>query len=67
MCGLMAFAGGMIAGGLVGSAIALMFAPKKGEELRKDVMDRIAEAKRQMAAGATVCHEGQCKRGDVVE
>ena len=33
MCHLIAFAGGMLAGG----AIALLFAPKKGEELRMDI------------------------------
>lgn len=67
MCSLIAFAGGIVVGGMVGGAVALMFAPKKGEEFRKDVMDKIAEAKRRFAEGTTVCHEGQCKRGDFAE
>lgn len=67
MCSLIAFAGGIVVGGMVGGAVALMFAPKKGEELRRDVLDKIAEVKKQMAAGTTVCHEGQCRRSDVVE
>ncbi|MBR5813341.1 MAG: YtxH domain-containing protein [Bacteroidaceae bacterium] len=67
MCGLIAFAGGVVVGGIVGGAVALMFAPKKGEEFRKDVMDKISAVKRHFADGATVCHEGQCRRGDFTE
>ena len=67
MCSLIAFAGGIVVGCMVGGAIALMFAPKKGEEFRKDVMDKIAEAMHRFAESTTVCHEGQCKRGDFAE
>lgn len=62
MCGLFAFAGGMLVGGMVGGALALMFAPKKGEDLRKEIVDKIIDVERQFTDNTTVCKEGQCKR-----
>lgn len=43
-----------------------MFAPKKGEELRKDIVDKIIDVERQFTDNATVCKEGQCKRAENV-
>ena len=31
---------GLLAGGVVGSAIALLYAPKSGKELRRDIRDK---------------------------
>lgn len=56
MCHLIAFAGGMLAGG----AIALLFAPKKGEELRMDIKRKMAGLKNDIAAGAA-CGNGCCE------
>lgn len=36
-----------IGGAIVGAAAALLLAPKKGEEMRKDLSDLAAEAKKQ--------------------
>lgn len=36
-----------IGGALVGAAAALLLAPKKGEEMRKDLSDLASEAKKQ--------------------
>lgn len=36
-----------ISGAIVGAAAALLLAPKKGEEMRKDLSDLAAEAKKQ--------------------
>ena len=52
MCHLIAFAGGMLAGG----AIALLFAPKKGEELRMDIKRKMKEHMGNRAA----CNGGSC-------
>ena len=35
--------GSLLLGGAIGAGIALLFAPKKGEELRKDLLDKINE------------------------
>ena len=35
--------GKFIIGGAIGAGIALLFAPKKGEELRKDLLNKISE------------------------
>ena len=43
ICHLIAFAGGVLAGG----ALALMFAPKKGEDFRKDIKEKMGDIKRQ--------------------
>ena len=35
--------GSLLVGGIVGAGLALLFAPKKGEELRNDLLDKISE------------------------
>ena len=35
--------GSLLLGGAIGAGLALLFAPKKGEELRKDLLDKISE------------------------
>lgn len=35
--------GGLLLGGAIGAGIALLFTTKKGEELRKDLLDKISE------------------------
>ena len=35
--------GKLLVGASIGAAVALLFAPKKGEELRKDLTDKINE------------------------
>lgn len=67
VCSMIAFAGGLVVGGVVGGAVALMFAPKKGEDFRRDVKEKLSDVKRQFAEQATVCHEGYCKREEVAE
>lgn len=67
VCSMIAFAGGLVVGGVVGGAVALMFAPKKGEDFRRDVKEKLADVKRQFAEQATVCREGYCKREEVAE
>lgn len=52
ICNLIAFAGGVVAGGIM----ALMFAPKKGTELRKDIKERLCDMKRRMDC----CNDGTC-------
>lgn len=54
MCHLIAFAGGMLAGG----AIALMFAPKRGDEFRKDIKDKLHGVKRKIEETAACCQGG---------
>jgi gas vesicle protein len=39
-----------LAGGLVGAGLALLFAPKPGKELRKDIADVAADAREKAAA-----------------
>jgi YtxH-like protein len=36
--------GAFVVGGLIGAGIALLFAPKAGEELRRDIVERVDEA-----------------------
>ena len=67
VCSMIAFAGGLVVGGVVGGAVALMFAPKRGEDFRRDVKEKLADVKRQFAEQVTVCHEGYCKREEVAE
>ena len=59
MCNVIAFAGGVIAGGV----IALMFAPKKGAEFRKDIKDKLYDMKKQMDESIAKCKEG-CHCGE---
>ena len=35
--------GSLLLGGAIGAGIALLFAPKKGEELRKELLEKISE------------------------
>lgn len=42
MCNVVAFAGGVLAGGV----IALLFAPKRGKELRDGINDKLDDVKR---------------------
>lgn len=44
VCNVIAFAGGMLAG----SMLALLFAPKKGVELRNDIKGKLDDVKRQV-------------------
>ena len=67
VCSMIAFAGGLVVGGMVGGAVALMFGPKKGEDLRRDIKEKLAEAKKGFTEHATVCHEGYCKREELTE
>ena len=48
---MVAFAGGMLAGGVV----ALLFAPKKGSEVRKDIKERIDDAKAHLKEESSCC------------
>ena len=50
-CCMVAFAGGMLAGGVV----ALLFAPKKGSEVRKDNKERIDDAKAHLKEEISCC------------
>lgn len=54
MCHVIAFAGGVLAGG----AIALMFAPKKGEDFRRDIKRKLYEMKQQMDDSFANCKHG---------
>lgn len=56
ICNFAAFAGGMLAGGV----IALMLAPKKGSELRKDIKDKVQELKKHVDETIDRCTEGCC-------
>ena len=56
ICNFAAFAGGMLAGGV----IALMIAPKKGSELRRDIKDKMQNLKRQVDETIERCTEGCC-------
>lgn len=44
ICKLVAFAGGMVVGGVM----ALLLAPKKGSEMRRDIAEHIYGAKRRL-------------------
>ena len=56
ICHVVAFAGGVLAGGV----IALMLAPKKGAELRKDIKDKVQELKKRVDETIDRCSEGCC-------
>ena len=43
-----------------------MFAPKKGEDMRRDIMDKIIDVEKQLTDHATVCKDGQCRRAENV-
>lgn len=48
---MVAFAGGV----LVGSVAALLFAPKRGDEMRRDIKERIDEAKAHIKKEMACC------------
>ena len=50
VCSLFAFAGGVLIGGVA----ALRFAPKRGDERRKDIMGKIDDVKRQFTESVKV-------------
>jgi hypothetical protein len=64
MCHVIAFAGGVLAGG----AIALLFAPKKGEDLRKDIKNKLYDIKKKLDESACGCKDGCCteEKADVI-
>lgn len=55
------FLAGAVVGGLAGAVLALLFAPKSGKELRRDLADTsedlIAKAKEMLASEATAMGE----------
>ena len=53
ICHLIAFAGGVLAGG----ALALMFAPKKGEDFRKDIKEKMGGLKKRFDEAMMGCKE----------
>lgn len=61
-CCLVAFAGGVLAG----SVVALLFAPKKGDELRKDIKEKMNDAKQRLADDMGCCkHQTKVVEDDV--
>lgn len=65
MCHVIAFAGGVLAGG----AIALLFAPKKGEDLRKDIRNKLYDIKKKLDESVDGCKDGCCcteEKADVI-
>lgn len=48
---------------LAGGAIALMFAPKRGDELRRDVKNKLYDIKRHIDESVAGCKAG-CNRGE---
>ena len=58
VCNFLAFTGGMLAGGLV----MMMFAPKKGEDMRRDIKERLGDIKRHFDHAGCCGKEGcDCK------
>lgn len=58
ICNYAAFAGGVLVGGI----IALMFAPKKGTELRADIKEKLGDVKKHVDETIAMCGEA-CNRG----
>lgn len=56
LCSLIAFAGGVLAGGLV----MMMVAPKKGEEMRQDIKDRMNNLKKHIGDAIDGCKDKCC-------
>ena len=49
---------GILAGAIVGGALALLFAPKSGKETRAYVIDKVGTARRKVGEGiATARHK----------
>lgn len=48
---MVAFAGGVIVGGVA----ALLFAPKRGEELRREIKEHIDDAKERVKSDISCC------------
>ena len=61
MCNVVAFAGGVLAGGI----IALLFAPKKGIELRSDIKQKLGDVKKHVDETIAMCNEN-CRCGESV-
>ena len=59
VCNVVAFAGGVLAGGI----IALLFAPKKGVELRADIKEKLGDIKKHV--DGAMCGEN-CRCGENV-
>jgi gas vesicle protein len=63
---------GMVVGALIGGAVsgvaALLFAPKKGTELRRDIADKTEETYHTLAKGAgALAHDAASKVGSFVD
>lgn len=56
---MLAFAGGALAGAVT----ALLLAPKRGEELRKDIKSKIGEAKAHLDAEIACCKAAAAGKG----
>ena len=67
VCSMIAFAGGLVVGGVVGGVAALMFAPKKGEDFRRDIKEKLADVQKQFVEQVTVCKDGYCRREEMQE
>ena len=61
VCNYAAFAGGV----LVGGVIALLFAPKKGVELRSDIKQKLGDMKKRVDETIAMCNEN-CRCGESV-
>lgn len=61
MCNVVAFAGGILLGGIV----AMLFAPKKGVELRADIKDKLGAVKKNVDETIAMCG-GECHCGESV-
>lgn len=61
VCNYAAFAGGV----LVGGVIALLFAPKKGVELRNDIKEKLGDVKKRVNETIAMCDEN-CRCGENV-
>ena len=69
------FIGGLLAGGLLGSLAGLLFAPKSGKELRKNISDKgneiiedtnvLIESAKEKAAG--IISDAKHKAGQIIE
>ncbi len=58
VCNFLAFAGGVFVGGLA----MMMFAPKKGEDMRRDIKERLGDIKRHFDNAGCCGKEGcDCK------